>query len=169
MSLRTIEKGDLKQILTWRNSDAVRLNMFSQEPIELEQHYQWFERMQADESSVWWLYTDISGEAVGVVYFTDINIFTGTSFWGFYINPQSEKGTGFSMGKEALNKAFSELGIRKVYGDVLDFNTRSQRFHEKLGFLKEGCMRKHHRLNENYCDVVRYGLLKSEWQNYANR
>jgi len=169
VSLRTIEKGDLEQILAWRNSDAVRLNMFSQEPIQLEQHYRWFERIQADESAVWWLYTNSSGEAVGVVYFTDINTFSGISFWGFYINPQSEKGTGSRMGKEALKKAFSELGLRKVYGDVLDFNTRSQRFHEKLGFCKEGCMRKHHRLNQNYCDVVRYGLLKNEWQDDVSR
>lgn len=167
MSLRNIEQNDLEQILSWRNSDAVRLNMFSQSPIELEQHYEWFKRIQSDDSSVWWIYTDISGVASGVVYFTDINIYSGTSFWGFYVDPKAGKGTGSRMGREALDKAFKDLRIRKVYGDVLEFNIPSQKFHEKLGFMKEGFMREHHRLENRYYDVLRYGLLRSEWCLYG--
>ncbi|WP_300316684.1 UDP-4-amino-4,6-dideoxy-N-acetyl-beta-L-altrosamine N-acetyltransferase [Idiomarina sp.] len=163
MPLRAIKESDLETILKWRNSDAVRLNMFSQATITFERHRAWFFQMQQDTSSVWWLYECGSGKASGVVYFTDVDMDSGICFWGFYVAPDSKKGIGSEMGREALNRAFAELGTRKVYGDVLEFNERSQRFHEKLGFEREGCMREHHKLDNAYYDVIRYGLLKSEW------
>lgn len=163
MSLREIEEQDLKKILEWRNSDFVRLNMFSQEIIELNQHYDWFKRMKADESSVWWLYSDLIGRDCGVVYFTDIDYHKGFCFWGFYISPDSKKGIGKLMANEALREILSKPEINEVYGDVLEFNNRSRAFHEKLGFRVEKIFKKKHEINNQFYDVIRYVMSGKEF------
>jgi UDP-4-amino-4,6-dideoxy-N-acetyl-beta-L-altrosamine N-acetyltransferase len=53
--------------------------------------------------------------------------------------------------------------LHKLCGQALAFNERSIRFHQNLGFRREGVLRQQHFDGEQYHDVVCFGLLASEW------
>jgi UDP-4-amino-4,6-dideoxy-N-acetyl-beta-L-altrosamine N-acetyltransferase len=163
MPLRRIQQEDLELMLSWRNHQTVRLGMFSQSVIEIEQHRAWFRRESEKETSVWLLYVDTEENPAGVVYFTDIDSISSNALWGFYAAPGAKLGTGTRMGVEALDYFFVEEGFHKVNADVLETNQRSHKFHRKLGFQTEGVFRDQYLGKDSYESVTRFGLLESEW------
>ena len=166
MPLREIEERDLELMLSWRNHSSVRLGMFSQDLIDLDQHRLWYLREAEKDSSVWLLHLDLGHNPAGVVYFTDLNIGCGNAFWGFYTAPGSDPGTGTRMGLEALDHFFVAMGLHKLNGEVLASNLRSHQFHLKLGFQVEGVFRDQYSGKDGYQNVTRYGLLDYEWMGH---
>ena len=59
-----------------------------------------------------------------------------------------------------LNYYFNELRYNKVNVYIYDYNTPSIKFHEKLGFKKEGRLRQMAYSMGKYHDTLFYGLLK---------
>ena len=59
---------------------------------------------------------------------------------------------------------FARLGIRKVFAEHFADNPASGRILEKLGFIHEGCRRKHLKRFGTIHDVELYGLLRTEYQ-----
>jgi RimJ/RimL family protein N-acetyltransferase len=58
---------------------------------------------------------------------------------------------------------FSELGLARIYAQVLDGNAPSCRVLEKLGMVHEGLRRRHVRKGKKLVDVDLYGMLREEW------
>jgi RimJ/RimL family protein N-acetyltransferase len=84
--------------------------------------------------------------------------------WGFYLAPNSPKGTGRNLGTTALTYAFTQLELHKLCGQVIAFNKRSIDFHKALGFAEEGRMQEQHFDGKKFHDVVYFGLLRDMWQ-----
>jgi ribosomal-protein-alanine N-acetyltransferase len=59
---------------------------------------------------------------------------------------------------------FTELGLARVYAQVLAGNQASLRVLEKLGMVREGVKRRHVRKERRLHDLVFYGLLREEWR-----
>lgn len=163
MPLREIDYQDLELVLSWRNHPKVRLNMFSQSIIDLERHREWFRCESEKETSMWLLYINDFGKPSGVVGFTNLDSRSSNAFWGFYTEPESEPGTGFKMGMQALSFFFDKLGYHKLNADVLEANKRSHRYHERLGFKKEGFFRDQYLGADGFQGVSRFGLLEADW------
>jgi len=160
--LRPMTDLDLEQVLAWRNHPEVRRYMYTTHEIGLDEHRAWFARA-SENSAVHLLIYEHQGRASGFV-----NITFGRSpkvaDWGFYLSPDAARGTGRSLGKEALKYAFEQLCLHKVCGQALGFNERSIAFHKALGFAEEGRLRDQHFDGAEYHDVVCFGLLDHEWQ-----
>lgn len=165
MSLRKISEDDLLSILDWRNSPEVRQHMYSTHIITEAEHQSWYKRMKLDPQSIWYIHEDEHGKPDGVVYFTDYSKDNQNSFWGFYADPAAPKGTGSQLGIEALDEAFKVLNLHKLNAEVLASNLPSLGLHKKLGFSKEGVFRDFHYDGTQYIDVIRLGILSSEWAN----
>jgi RimJ/RimL family protein N-acetyltransferase len=63
----------------------------------------------------------------------------------------------------AIGFAFGELGLARVYAQVIAGNRASLRVLEKLGMVHEGVKRQHVYKARRLHDVVLYGLLRDEW------
>ncbi|MBX3084829.1 MAG: GNAT family N-acetyltransferase [Anaerolineae bacterium] len=63
-----------------------------------------------------------------------------------------------------LRYFFNELRYQKVTVHVYDFNEGSIRLHERLGFQREGCLRRLGFTDGKYFDVLVYGLLVEEFR-----
>ena len=161
--LRPLEESDLELILPWRNALIVRQAMFTQHEISWDEHQAWFHRMQADESKQWFLFLDHENAPSAVVSFVSIEQIQKLAFWGFYTDPDAKQGTGVRMSVDALDKAFFELGLRKLNAEVLASNLRSLGMHKKIGFIEEGHFRDHFFDGESNVDIVRFGILYEEW------
>lgn len=164
MSLRKLTEDDLPLVLTWRNNLEVRRFMYNNHEISETEHRSWFVHMDNDPQSLWFIQQDENDESDGVVYFTQYQPENRSSFWGFYTAPDTPAGTDTKLGLDALDKAFNELNLHKLNAEVLSSNERSLRFHDKLGFHREGIFRDSLYDGQKYDDVIRFGILKSEWQ-----
>lgn len=159
--LRDLDITDLERVLSWRNHPDIRRYMYNEHLITLEEHISWFESATQDDNRHLLIF-EVSGKPSG---FVNINIIKpGIAHWGFYLAPDSKKGTGSQLGKAALDYAFYSLELNKVCGEALSFNVKSIKFHRRLGFLQEGIMRQQHYDGQNYCDIHCFGILSSEWR-----
>ncbi len=75
------------------------------------------------------------------------------------------EGLGTAFLGLVLNEAFERLGAERMSLDCFLGNARAQRAYEKLGFTREGVLRKAYRLpDETRPDLLLMALLKSEWE-----
>jgi len=110
------------------------------------------------------------------VYYKESNKFIGTVKighidWrasicdiGIMIGNKNFRGIGLSneIVKLAVIYAFETLSIRKVTAGTSQNNIPMQKCFEKLGFCKDGQLRKQLLINGDYCDHLLYSLFKSE-------
>ena len=160
--LRSIKTEELEIILCWRNSPGVRNNMYTQHEITLSEHQNWWKSVEKNKTQQYFMY-ELKGVALGVVSFNKINAQSKNSSWAFYASPEATRGTGSKMEFLALDYAFEQLKLHRLYCEVLCFNSSVIKLHEKFGFKVEGILREHHRVNDKYVDVSQLGILSREW------
>nr|WP_174507020.1 UDP-4-amino-4,6-dideoxy-N-acetyl-beta-L-altrosamine N-acetyltransferase [Acinetobacter sp. Marseille-Q1620] len=160
-SLRKLQESDLKQVLDWRNHDDIRKWMMNPEKIEYQDHINWFNKNKDRADRLFFIF-EYQNEPQGYVSFQSLENSSAYE-WGFYIKPDAEKGIGALLGLTTLDFAFNHLNISKVFGQVLEFNDKSLKFHQKLGFIQEGILRKQFKDDRGEFDIYQYGLFKTEW------
>lgn len=167
--LRPAQQDDLAKILKWRNTSRIRAVMFTDRTITADEHRAWFERLQ-EEKSAYCMVFEFQVRPVGVVNIVQIDRHSNKCSWGFYLGEiDVPRGIGAVMGYLALEYIFEVLSIRKLCSEVLAFNTRSIRFHEKMGFVKEGHLAKHVLKNGSYEDVVVMAHFHESWIKSKNK
>jgi UDP-4-amino-4,6-dideoxy-N-acetyl-beta-L-altrosamine N-acetyltransferase len=149
-------------VLAWRNHPAVRSYMLTQHEINLQEHRNWFERVQHDMTRQQLIVLD-GVEPIGFVQFS-ANGKGGIADWGFYARPDAPKGSGTKLGQAALAHAFKDLGLHKVCGQAIESNAASIAFHQKLGFIEEGRLREQQRIGDRYHTLFCFGLLAKDWR-----
>lgn len=163
--LRNIADDELELMRAWRNEPTVRANMYTQHEISCEEHITWWEKTKARTDQKYFMY-EIVGNPIGIAAFTGIDIQSKNSTWAFYASPSAPKGTGSKMEFLMLEHAFDELQLQKLYCEVLAFNTPVIKLHQKFGFNIEGVFRQQYKVNENFVDIYRLGILATEWQEH---
>lgn len=162
--IRPMAVVDLAKVLSWRNEPGVRRCMITQHELSMEEHRRWFDRTSGDATRQNLIVEE--GEApLGVAQFSGVTV-GGIAEWGFYLVSGARPGAGRTLGVAALGYAFGTLQLHKVCGQVLEYNERSIRFHERLGFVREGVLRKHVMIDGVYHDLVCFGLLRTEHESY---
>ena len=162
--LREMEHKDLKDVLLWRNRSEVRTNMYNRHVILWDEHNAWFESSREDKTKKNML-AFYDGICLGVVYFSEINYISQNCFWGFYSSGNPFFRAGIVMEYLALYHVFESLNFEKLNCEVLAFNQKIISFHRKCGFLQEGLFRRVYFDGKSYHDIVRMGMIRSEWQN----
>jgi diamine N-acetyltransferase len=75
------------------------------------------------------------------------------------------QGQGTAFLSLVLDEAFGSMGAERFHLDCFADNFRAQRSYEKLGFTRDGVMRKAYRLADGTrADLVMMAILKSEWE-----
>ncbi len=76
-----------------------------------------------------------------------------------------EWGDGFTTEAAGalIDFGFRELGLARIYAQVMAGNAASCRVLDKLGMLDEGVRRQHIKKGRKLHDVMMFGLLREEW------
>jgi RimJ/RimL family protein N-acetyltransferase len=75
------------------------------------------------------------------------------------------QGLGTAFLSLVLDEAFGPLGAERFHLDCFADNVRAQRSYEKLGFTRDGVMRKAYRQADGTrTDLVMMAILKGEWE-----
>jgi UDP-4-amino-4,6-dideoxy-N-acetyl-beta-L-altrosamine N-acetyltransferase len=162
--LRNVEQRDINLIFEWRNADHIRPFMNNSEEIPFEAHNKWFQSLKGNKSRIvkLCLYRE---KPIGLVQFSKMDPIHKTCEWGFYIGDTTcPPGSGKAMGFLALDFIFHEVQMRKVNAQVLEFNSKSLSYHKKLGFYEEGRLLQQIVRNNQFYDLVLFGLFKEEWE-----
>lgn len=160
--LRSIRDDELDLMLSWRNALGVRANMYTRHEISIDEHLAWWEKTRQRGDQRYFMYEN-AGSPFGIVGFNTIDTVNQHAFWAFYAAPDAPRGTGTFMEFLTLDYAFETLRLHKLSCEVLAFNESVIKLHQKFGFTVEGIFRAHHKMNDQFVDVYRLGILAPEW------
>ena len=160
MNLRVVEKEDLSLIVEWANDPEFN---GEHEPImqlsrtELEK---WHASPSPEEK--WFLIEKKDGPKIGLVRH-DSHAW-GTTV-GSVLTP-SERGKGYCTEAVSMmvDYLFLSKDIVRVQARANEENAASQRVLEKVGFTKEGTMRKSSFSRGKWVDMAVYSILREEWK-----
>ena len=160
----TIEDTD--RVVCWRNNPEVLRNFIDQQTLTPEMHALWMEKkVQTGEVFQFIIHDHHTQTDIGSVFIRDIDLQHLHGEYGIFIGENTARGLG--LGTEACRLicqfGFEELGLERIFLRVLASNSGAIRSYEKVGFVKEGCFRKHLLLQGHWHDLIYMGLLKEEF------
>ena len=82
-----------------------------------------------------------------------------------FLHPDFQnKGLGVSILNSMIHHAFFSLNLHRLEAEVNAYNDVGLRIMDKLGFVKEGVLREARYLDGKYYDIIRFGLLKRDFE-----
>jgi UDP-4-amino-4,6-dideoxy-N-acetyl-beta-L-altrosamine N-acetyltransferase len=164
VALRPLARGDRERLLAWRNLPEVARWMYSDHAIRAEEHARWFEAAPEDPRRRYWI-IEADSRPVGLANLYDLAPEHGRTAWAYYLADPSTRGKGIGAYVEywMIERVFGELGLNKLWCEVLIDNEPVWRLHESFGFRREALFRQHVRKAGVPTDVVGLGLLAGDW------
>ena len=164
VTLRPLEAADSARLLAWRNLPEIARWMYSDHVIGAEEHDRWFVGALGDRRRRYWV-IEADGAPVGLANLYDLAPEHGRTSWAYYLAEPSTRGQGIGAFVEywVIEHVFGDLGLNKLWCEVLIGNEAVWRLHEGFGFQREALFRQHVRKDGEPADVVGLGLLKSDW------
>jgi ribosomal-protein-alanine N-acetyltransferase len=86
----------------------------------------------------------------------ELGYWIGVPYWG--------RGYCTEAAREVVRYGFEVLGLHRIHSNHFGLNPASGRVMQKVGMVREGTRREHHRKWGEYEDRVEYGLLDRDWR-----
>jgi len=170
--LRAAEPGDAQTFYNWNlDSERARLLDFVWPPTSLASVQAWAEdqskkKLEGDRFA--WVIEDLLGNPVGTISTHHCSARNGTFSYGIDIAQEyRRKGYAVEAVRMVLKYYFEELRYQKVTVTVHSDNQASIRLHERLGFQREGRLRRMVYTHGKYLDELWYGMTAAEFQRAA--
>lgn len=165
IELIPLNKGHLEMVRNWRNSEDIARYMYSDEYITPEMQEKWFEGINSDTTSKYWIIS-YNEKLLGLASIIGLDNVLKSCYWAFYLGETSIRGAGLGAKIEynILSYVFDTLNLNKLRCEVFVFNDMVIKMHEKFGFRREAYYREHCYKNDKFQDVVGLAILKQEWE-----
>ena len=83
---------------------------------------------------------------------------------GYWIDRSRwNRGYASEAAESILKYGFEELGMNRIHANCLRRNPASARVLQKIGMIREGCLRQHARHLDSFEDIEEYGILLDEY------
>lgn len=171
--LRTFTRADMPYLSEWADSEFVDAMVGSDFLYQYKHLYHrrndlFLDLMIRDASQLNALIIPLEGkgEPAGFVRLFNINLLHGYTFLEIVVvDPRSlRKGWGVEAGRLITLYAMEELGIRRVEAKAYAYNRLSQNALLRNGFKLEGALRQACFYQNQYWDILVYGILKDEME-----
>jgi [ribosomal protein S5]-alanine N-acetyltransferase len=120
--------------------------------------------MEAGEIFPWAIADRATDTLIGALTFFSLHREQKRLEIGYSLSPDRQ---GQGLAAEALRCAigfgFDTVGLVRIEADIDPRNVPSGNLLERLGFVREGLLRKRWRVNGDVCDTAFYGLLPEEF------
>jgi RimJ/RimL family protein N-acetyltransferase len=105
------------------------------------------------------------GKTIGELKMKNFRWFNRKAELALIILPEEQgKGYGTDALKTIIEYAFNDMNLHRLEGEVIEYNDVSKKVLETLGFKPEGRLREAKYSKGKYWDILRYGLLKNEYE-----
>lgn len=166
--LRAVEPEDWPTFAAW-NADDEMARRLSAIPFPLSheatrQQVARYATERPDDDTFRFVIETTDGVAVGGLATHRCDRRVGSFAYGLNLLPE-HRGRGYATEavRLVLRYYFHELRYQKCTVAVYDFNDTSIRLHERLGFRREGCLRRMGYTGGRHFDVLVYGITAEEF------
>jgi len=141
-SFTKLDQTSLLEVLSWRNHEAIRMQMNTTEPISYKNHLTFCESLKDTEDVMHWL-VERKGRRCGVVNLRSMSDGFTEAEWGYYAAPAFlGTGIGLEMAFECIQMFFEEMGVKRLHGYIKETNQENLRMQESIGFETYGITEK---------------------------
>jgi RimJ/RimL family protein N-acetyltransferase len=166
--LRAVEPSDWETFFAWNQDDNTARRLYAvQFPQSQEAVRRWVEKRamrEPDDDTFHFIIESLAGEIAGSIATHDCDRRHGTLSCGLNVLPEHRcKGYASEAIVIMLRYYFLELRYQKATAHVYSFNDASLRLHERLGFQREGQLRRMIYAGGAYHDEVVFGLTVEEY------
>jgi RimJ/RimL family protein N-acetyltransferase len=170
--LRAIEERDLPRYVAANNDREIGPLAGTKLPMTLSQAKSWqesAERAWDARTAFFFAVCELGSDSfIGTVWLRDVRAFDSSAELAVLMDAQHiGAGYGTDAQRIALRFAFATLGLNRVSLVVLARNARAIRSYEKLGFQREGVLRRAARASSGFEDLIVMSLLASEWNDQS--
>lgn len=162
VSLSSIRAEDSETLFRWINApEVVRFNA-PYRPVHWANHEDWIRSIgKATNKAVFAI--RISGRLVGVVQLIDIDAIHRSAELTIRIGEEVDrgKGVGTEALKLAIDHAWRDLNLHRVWLRVFENNARAIQSYKKAGFKEEGLMRDAAHIDGRYIGLVIMATLRA--------
>lgn len=169
--LAPIEQAQMEAIRQWRNAQISVLRQKT--PISSDEQISYFQNhllplfTQAQPKQILFSYF-FKDECIGYGGLTNVDFDSRRAEVSFLSNPNrtvvdSVYAQDFSHFLQLLKKvAFDDLHLHRLYTETYAFRLKHIQLLEQEGFTKEGVLKEHNYINQQWCDSILHGQLNSE-------
>lgn len=160
--LREVEETDHQWLVDLHNDPLVLRNITNPNPITLKSHLKWWNSLnqKINPRKIFC----VNDMRVGFVKFYNIDYLNSNCLLGADIE-KSYRGKGYAspMWKLMLEYCFKELKLYRVGLTTAEYNIIGQKVYQKLGFIKEGKIKKSLFRDNQYYDQISMYMTSKEY------
>lgn len=163
-----ITNADIPDKVRWYNDEEITKYLHYEEKFTIQKSLNWLKKIKNDNSR----YENVirikeEGEIKNIGIIGLFNIDKKNKKAGFYITIGEKEFQGKGFAKRAsikfLRHCFLNFNLEKIYLYTDADNISAQKLYEKIGFVREGIMRKELLYKNKFIDRYYYGILREEY------
>jgi len=167
--LRPLEPRDMPAYVAGINDTEVGGMAGYRWPETVEEATAWLERHREKSHSggaFFFAVCELGDDRfIGTTWFKEVNKIDGNAELAIYMDKDHiGSGWGADAQRTLLAFGFGTLGLERIWLTVNADNGRAIRSYEKVGFRREGVMRRAFRVEGQLGDVVMMAILRDEWE-----
>ncbi len=172
--LDTVEEADLEQLRKWRNIPEFRKNFREYRDINADMQKKWYDsKVVNDNTTLMFTIRDKStNELLGCCGLCYINWVHRNSDLSLYIGKDEsyidKEGIAEESCKLLFDYGFKELGLKKIWTEIYEFDNAKLELYQKYGFKRDGILRSQYFYNGKWWNSYLLSLLNDEYLDNAD-
>lgn len=164
VTIRKFQRDDIPKKVEWINNPENNKFLHYDLPLEIEKTERWFDANEGRKDR-YDAVIEADGKPCGTIGLLSIDRKNCKAEYYIAMGETALKGKGISTQatKLILDYAFMELELNKVYLYTETENVPAQKLFEKVGFIKEGCIRDDLFSHGRFVDRYVYGICKNDY------
>ena len=169
VGLAAVEKGDLKQLLDWRNNPDFRKYFREFRELSMAQQAYWFEEKVVKDptTQMFSVHNVKDGELLGCCGLVYINWVAKHADLSLYIGWNNayidDAGYAEESCRLLLDYGFKKLALNKIWTEIYIFDEKKKKLYDRLGFKVDGILRQNCFHDGKFWDSYVLSILASEW------
>ena len=165
--LRAIEETDLDRFNEWGNDPELwRMLGGSHFPVSKVSTRAWFDRFHGDQWNLRLAVTTSEYGLVGLANLLELDWKNRHAFHGMMLGSAAVRGQGIGLDTvmAIMRYAFDELGLNRLDGSMIEYNTASVRLYcGHCGWKEEGRQRGWYYREGRYWDKIMVGITREDY------
>lgn len=164
VTIRKFTREDIPKKVEWINNPENNQFLHYDIPIEIGKTEKWYDSIQG-RTDRYDAVIEADGIPCGTIGFLSIDQKNKKAEYYIAMGEPNLKGKGISTkaSKLILKYGFNELKLNRIYLFTEVENVPAQKLFEKVGFVKEGCIRSDISSHGRFVDRFVYGIICDEY------
>jgi RimJ/RimL family protein N-acetyltransferase len=165
--LRAIEKDDLPLMQKWANDSEIQYQLGGWHfPTKQEDQLRWFNSLNVNSLHQRFAIEVEEKGLIGTANLVEIDWKNKHAFHGMLLGDQCVRGKGYGVDTvmAIMRYAFNELGLERLDGSMIEYNTSSLKMYlGKCGWKEEGRQHNWYFRQGTFWDRILVGVTRSDY------